>query len=153
MPSCLLLACSKAKLLTPTPLPALMRYDGGSYRVVRKAMRLGNVPPDLHITILSAQFGLLCPSDPIPFYDRLMDRERAEELKAIVSARLDEFLREIRPSTMFTNLGKTYRLAISSSAEYKLLHSAGAVREASGPPGIRMRELNAWLCDLRMPTT
>ena len=145
MISCLLLACSKRKRKLAGSVPALDLYDGGSYRVVRKLRREQRLPDGLHILILSARYGLLKAEESIENYDQLMDRARAEELCPTVSARLDDWLKEIAPSRLYVDLGQIYRGAIASSVEYRLLLRAGSAEAAGGPPGVRQSQLRNWL--------
>ena len=105
MISCLLLACSKRKRIVSGSVPALDLYDGGAYRVVRKLRRERGLPDGLHILILSARYGLLKAEESIELYDRLMDVARAEALRATVSARLDDWLREVAPARMYVRPG------------------------------------------------
>jgi len=55
----LLIACSSRKLRTKGLLPVIERYDGVTYRVIRKAMREGYFPPNVDIKILSAKLRLV----------------------------------------------------------------------------------------------
>src|SRR5947209_3928068 len=59
MSDLLLLACSKRKLHTAGLLPAFQRYDGGAFRIVKRALREGHEPLNLAILILSAKYGLI----------------------------------------------------------------------------------------------
>lgn len=145
MTTCLLMACSKAKRQMPGNLPALERYDGPPYRVVRKLRRARGLPADLHILIVSARYGLLRSDELVDLYDQRMSLELAESIRGEASSRLDEWLAQIRPRGMFVNLGKAYVQAISSSVEYERLRLAGVVRVADGPPGVRLAQLGAWL--------
>jgi len=67
----LILSCSRKKKTTYQSLPALERYDGPSFRVVRKF--INECPAEarsLDIRILSAKFGLIRADQPIAWYDR-----------------------------------------------------------------------------------
>src|SRR6266567_6447270 len=90
----LLLSCSEKKRDDPCPLPALERYEGGSYKVVKKAMREGTFPPDVEICIVSALYGLLEAGEMIMSYNRKMTTLRATELRPLISRRLDDVLRQ-----------------------------------------------------------
>lgn len=153
MISCLLLACSKRKRIVSGSVPALDLYDGGAYRLVRKLRRERGLPDGLYILILSARYGLLKAEESIEQYDQLMDVARAEALRATASARLDDWLREVAPARMYVDLGRTYRLAIASSREYRLLLQEGSVEAAEGPPGVRQGQLRDWLLALASACT
>jgi len=63
----LILGCSATKKLTPGLMPAVLRYDGLLFRVLRRQ------PPAIHaIYILSALHGLNAADTPIALYDQRM---------------------------------------------------------------------------------
>lgn len=129
----LLIGCSERKLRAPeTPIPAIERYDGVLFRVLRKN------PTPVSIFIVSAEFGLI-PSDTlIPFYDRRMSTRRATELRPHISAALSSVL-QTDWDDIFVSLGKTYAIALGSS-----LNHTGAVM-GSGGIGRRAAQLKRWL--------
>ena len=141
----LLLACSKRKVPTPGLLPALQRYDGNAFRVLRRAQRVGCVPRDLVILILSARYGLIGPECLIADYDQRMTIERAIALSPEVSGRLDDELGRLRPQAVFACLGQLYLQAIATSLAFKEIEQAGRVRYARGKPGERLAQLRDWL--------
>ncbi len=59
----LILSCSKKKVKNPTLLPAIERYDGPSYKVLRKIMCCSNYNNSLDIAIISAKYGMLRPNE------------------------------------------------------------------------------------------
>lgn len=145
MSDLLLLSCSKRKLHTSGLLPAIERYDGNAFRVVRRAQREGRAPGDLAILILSAKYGLIGPECPLTNYDQQMSTDRALALCQEVSGRLDDVLGQLRPQAVFVNLGQPYRQAITMSIAFTQLEQAGRVRYARGKPGERMAQLRDWL--------
>lgn len=70
----LIVMCSKRKRSAPDLLPALERYDGIFFRILRKARREGHWPDNLDILILSAKYGLLELDTAIENYDLRMIR-------------------------------------------------------------------------------
>jgi uncharacterized protein DUF6884 len=78
----LIVACSQRKRSDAGFLPAIERYDGGNYRLLRKARREGYWPERLDVLILSAKYGLIEDSTLIVNYEQRMNKERASELKA-----------------------------------------------------------------------
>lgn len=83
------------------------------------------------------------PQTPIPYYDRLMTRERAIELQAQVSADLDRALAQKDYQEVFVNLGKTYLLALTASQELSRL--GNRVQYAQGGIGKKMAQMKRWL--------
>ena len=73
----LILGCSETKRSADGPLPALDRYDGPAYRVVRKFLRERRWPTDLSVAVLSAEHGLFGIFKNIEDYSRRMDSETA----------------------------------------------------------------------------
>jgi hypothetical protein len=79
--------CSRRKIATVVPVPALDLYQGGCIPWLRS--RLGSAPElRTRIRILSAQYGLLNAAQPVLPYDRRLDPERAAEMLAPVTAAL-----------------------------------------------------------------
>ncbi len=141
----LLIACSNRKLRTKGLLPAIERYDGVTYRVIRKAQREGYFPKSVDIKILSAKFGLIDADTPIPHYDRRMDKERAKELLPQVKRQLTRFFRRAKYSEIFINLGKDYLLATGNIAD--IAGQKTIVKYALGGIGTKAQTMKTWLVD------
>lgn len=135
----LLIACSNRKVQTRELLPAIQRYDGVTYRVIRKAMREGYFPPNVDIKILSAEFGLIDAETRIPYYDRRMDRRRAYELKSQVLSTLQVYLEGNQDSEVYIDLGKDYLPAIEG------IGGIDKIVFAKGRIGERLARLKIWL--------
>lgn len=85
--------CSREKLVTSAPIPALDLYQGAC--VPRLRSQFGDDPAHrARIRILSAAHGLLRPDDPVATYDRrLRTATQAEELeRQLVGDQLDDEL-------------------------------------------------------------
>ena len=141
----LLLACTQTKRHASGPMPALRRYDGPSFRVLRKWQ---SANPDeaarLDILILSAKFGLITADAPITDYDRRLTPERADELGQAVSAGLTAFVTQHGPYTAtLVHLGKDYRPAIV--LEQIQDPAFGHITFTSGGIGTRLGQLKRWL--------
>jgi cytoplasmic iron level regulating protein YaaA (DUF328/UPF0246 family) len=79
----LIMSCGKQKRPDTGLLPALERYNGPAFRVLRHFLASCTLnSPDVYI--LSARFGLIPADWPIPFYDQRMTLERAAELQPSV---------------------------------------------------------------------
>lgn len=68
----LVLGCSQSKRETPGLLPAIDRYDGSSYRVLRSYLRERQWPTSLSVAILSAKYGLVGGFTGFEDYDERM---------------------------------------------------------------------------------
>lgn len=96
----------------PEPVPAFERYDGYFYRIIKNSLHgtLAEAPFDL--CILSAEHGLLNPSTAIEYYNREMDEERADELKARVVPDLKARIESAGYDRVVVNVGQAYWNAI-----------------------------------------
>ena len=73
--------CSAKKDRSSRELPAIQRYH--SHRI--KSVYIAAMSLGLKFLILSGEYGLIEPSDPIPYYDhRLQSSEVAEHSKRVV---------------------------------------------------------------------
>jgi len=108
----LILACSARKRAAESLMPAIERYDGPSFRVVRKFLRTSL--EEVGIWILSAEFGLIPSSQSIPWYYRRMTTSRARELRELTMRRLREIAKQTAPSELYVVAGKTYLEAITA---------------------------------------
>jgi cytoplasmic iron level regulating protein YaaA (DUF328/UPF0246 family) len=79
----LIVACSARKKRLPELAPAIERYDGPLFRVLRKFLR-ENLYQAPEILILSAKFGLIGPSELIPEYDCRLTADGAKQLRTTV---------------------------------------------------------------------
>jgi hypothetical protein len=88
----LILACSQRKNPASGILPAIDRYDGPAFRVLRKFLREvpGKVPA---VLILSAKYGLIDSAMGIPDYDCRMSGALAKRLRPTVLEALVQVLR------------------------------------------------------------
>ena len=143
----LIISCSQRKVQTPEFLSAMDRYDGPTYRCLRKFREAqdGKFPNNLRILIISAKYGLLTPESEIEDYDLEMTAERAEEIRHEV--KLDVYhclyFYEIAYGGMhqvFINLGKTYRRILDGFHWGSI-----STMEASGGIGVRTQQMKAWL--------
>ena len=109
----LIISCSRRKNPTSKKLPAIERYDGPIFQVLRKFLK--ECPKDartLDVYILSAKFGLITLQQKIPYYDMQMNVQRATELNPKVIAAAQEILARNCYDKVFICMGKHYRLAI-----------------------------------------
>jgi hypothetical protein len=84
------LGCSATKVETDGVLPAIHRYDGPAFRVLRSFLRDHRWPDALSVAVLSAKFGLIGGLAHIPAYNRRMTPERAFKLNPSVTASLQK---------------------------------------------------------------
>jgi hypothetical protein len=139
------LACTATKRADPDPLPALRRYDGPSFRTLRKWQATNPAAAEnLDILILSAKLGLIADDALISDYNQRMTPARATELREAASAALTHFLAQHGPYTAtLVHLGQDYEPAIAPT----LLPAPtlGVVTHTVGGIGTRLGQLKAWL--------
>ncbi len=145
----LLLSCSQRKRLDPGLLPAIDRYDGPLFRVLRRYRRdrarleqRDRPQPDVYI--LSAEYGLISSEQPIAYYEQRMTAQRAEALRPLVLA---DFFTILDLHTgyqeLFFCMGRDYLRAL---AGWEIRRSQNmSVIYANGSIGGRQAQLYDWL--------
>jgi hypothetical protein len=143
----LILGCSKAKTAHDGLVPAIERYDGPTFRVLRRYLRERH-DPELQVYVLSAEFGLIPQHHPVPNYDRLMTEARAQALQMQIgsvlrqsqSAHVDH---DLDPVRLFVVAGKPYlsALAIAAAPDAGIPHSC----IGHGSQGKKLAALYDWL--------
>ena len=128
----LILACSQRKRSDEGLLPAVERYDGPAFRVLRRFLRGGSSKAPV-VLILSAEHGLIPHDLPIAAYDRRMTPARARELRPLVLAELDRMIDSCSSPEILVVAGRQYlpalmRLHLSGT---QLLRSAPVLWEGN----------------------
>ena len=136
----LIISCSQRKVETSEPLPALERYDGPTYRTLRKAMHEGRIPKNLDVLIISAKYGLIGCQKSIDAYDERMTSVQAAKHRHVSKYRLKVLLEIRHYNQVFINLGKVYRQTLDNF-HWGLLSTL----EASGGIGQKTSQMKAWL--------
>jgi hypothetical protein len=125
-------------------LPAIERYDGPIFQVLRKFLR--EFPKDarkLDAYILSAKFGLIPSQRQIPCYDLPMDSQRATELNPKVIAAAQKIFARNCYDKVFICLGEKYHLAIKGFDS--IIQKNLELTVAAGSSGRRQSSLRDWL--------
>lgn len=140
----LIVACSRAKRPDLGSMPAIDRYDGPAFRLLRKARAAGYLV-DVHVYILSAKYGLIPDGWMIGDYDQVMTPARAAELAGSVTLELWRWLgRHPECMDVFVNLGQGYAPALAGFDDWCLRHGV-IVTQAAGGIGERLAQTRAWL--------
>lgn len=141
---CLLLSCAKAKRQDKCALPAIERYDGPYFRVLRRFFKQTlNAHQPVKVLILSAEYGLIDAAHPVMFYDRRMTSVRAEELRPQVLSKLKTYLNSFSFKELFILLGKDYSEATLNFEG--IIPPEITVLRAKGAQGRKAKELKCWL--------
>lgn len=139
----LILSCSQKKIINPNPLPAIERYDGPSYKVLRKIMSSSNYNNSLDIAIISAKYGLLQPHENIEDYDLKMNKQIAESINNGVAQKLRKRILNKKYENIFINIGSDYTLAVNGFN--KNLPRNIKILYANGKIGERLSQMKKWL--------
>lgn len=138
----LVLGCSRAKLPSSELLPAIERYDGPVFRMVRKAFFDG-LHLDVDIAILSGKYGLLPPNTMIADYDLRLTPGAPPPTASSVWRQ--DLLRQIDAHNykdVFLSMGSDYLKALGD------LHSGSRrtrIRQPKGRIGERLAQTKKWL--------
>jgi hypothetical protein len=138
----LILSCSQRKASATGRVPAIDRYDGPVFRVLRRYLREGS-PGALTVLIISAKYGLIESNHMIPTYDCRMSAARAKELRPHVLAALRRHLASRYWHEVGVCAGKHYRSALEGFLP--LLSEGSQVVFLGGGQGPRLTRLRAWL--------
>lgn len=135
----LILSCSQRKRFSPELMPAIERYDGPAFRLVRGFLK--QQPSKIDILILSSFFGLIRPNKHIPHYDNFLSKQRACEIQPQVARSLQRICATKAMSPpLFLCMGKTYRDIVLESVP-----KHAPVQYARGSIGMQLVALHAWL--------
>jgi hypothetical protein len=139
----LILSCSRRKSREPELVPALARYNGPLFQIVRRfADDHGGWADQVDVFILSAEFGLIPGNASVPYYDRQMTPLRARELLPGTLAMLGQIVDGLR-SDLFISVGADY---LEAMCGYETcLPAAARVHLSTGSLGRRQAELRDWL--------
>src|SRR4051794_20020852 len=137
----LILSCSATKRDDEGLLPALERYDGPMYHVLRAFLRKAEWSTLLSVGVLSARYGLIGGLASVDDYDQRMTRLRSAELRAGHSTKvLGEW--GCSHNRVSLVLGKDYL----STLDVDALRDQGLEPEVvEGPIGIKLNGLRTLL--------
>lgn len=134
----LVLACSQRKRLDSDPVPALERYDGPAFRIVRRYLTMTD-DRNLDIRVLSAKYGLIHSDLRIDHYDQKMTEDRAREVSAAVMKKMHQLRRSNENYDALFYGGRLYRMTIQPAIDL------GQIRATSGSLGQQLSQMRAWL--------
>lgn len=136
MTRALVLSCAKTKRPDPGLLPAIDRYNGPRYRMLRR--HLTQTGDQIDLWILSAELGLIPGDTSIPDYDRTLDRRRAAVLLPAVRDAAQPLI-AAHPAEVFVVAGAEYVGLLRAAAPSLPL------RVALGGMGKQLAAFKRWL--------
>lgn len=141
----LIIACTATKRAEIRLLPALERYNGPSFRVLRRWLRdHPDAAARLDVAVLSAEFGLIPAIQPIPNYDRRMTAERALTLHGQVHTVLQQLLALHTYAGIYLSASKRYRQALNDPRSIFGTIPVQTAPEGAGIGG-QLAALKQWL--------
>ena len=139
----LILSCSQRKHETQELLPAIERYNGPLFFVLRRFLRECPLQArQLDVYILSAAYGLIPGDFPTVWYDQKINVARIAELQSQVHTTFSDIQRDNYASICFV-LGRTYLKAFEGTQNLVPIHAEPIV--IYGPMGKKQTQLKKWL--------
>ena len=139
----LILSCSQRKCPSQDLLPAIKRYNGPLFFVLRRFFReCPRQAKRLDVYILSAAYGLIPKGFPTPLYDQKMNMSRVVKLQTQVITTFSSILRDDYASICFA-LGKSYLKVFEGLQD--LIPASTESIVAYGPIGKKQTQLKRWL--------
>jgi hypothetical protein len=140
-PRLIVIGCSAHKRPDAGELPAIERYAGPSFGVLRKFLRIGG--NSVRICIVSARFGLIDAETPLPYYDERMTVPRARKLHKNVLKSFSEIIQLETFEGTFFNLGRDYWPALEGW--HAIIPPTMRIVTAQGSSGRRAALMHEWL--------
>ena len=136
------MSCSQRKDPSKELLPAITRYDGPAFRLLRKYLRERPAEAPT-VLIVSAAYGLISADREIPVYDCRLSVKAAEDLRPTILTAVSQVLQSQRWEAISICMGKSYREA---AAGFLLYVPEGVRLEViGGGLGKRLTQLHKWL--------
>lgn len=140
----LILSCSQRKRSDETLLPAIERYNGPLFKILRKFIReQSSKAPNLDVLVLSTKYGLIPANMSISNYDHRMTRTRVEELRPQILEKLGQKLSGGKYQRLLITMGENYLMALNGYK--KLIPDNLQVTISSGSYGQQQVKLYKWL--------
>jgi hypothetical protein len=137
----LVIACSQRKLPHEGLLPAIERYDGPAFRVLRKFIREHEErAPD--VFILSAKYGFISLDHHIPDYDVRLPTDSVEQLRRRVAKEARKHLAGKPWDSVGICAGRDYRSLLDAVIEEL---DQDRIHFIAGGQGSRLSALKNWL--------
>lgn len=133
MSRAIIVAASKRRREEPKdPIPAIDRFQGVYFRILKKYLRERKLP-NIDVLIISQNFGVLQAQDKIPYRKPTktigFDKETTKRLRKSNLESLENIFKERKYTEVYVNLGKEFTKLIEG---FERLTSAKVIY-ASGP--------------------
>lgn len=148
MPKAIIVAASQRRKKEPKdPIPAIDRFSGVYFRVLKKYLRNGKLS-NTDILIVSQNFGILRSQDKVPYRKPTgkidFDEKCVEKAKKANLKTLGQIFKEKNYTEIYVNLGKEFSKLIEG---FETLTSAEVIH-ASGPGlGPKAKHMKSWIIE------
>jgi cytoplasmic iron level regulating protein YaaA (DUF328/UPF0246 family) len=141
-------AVSKRRL-PKEPIPALERYDGVFFKVVRRLKREGKLK-GVDIVIVSQEYGIIGPNDEVPYYDSKskdfgsrieLTKDEVEKLRKENLVKLASIIKEMHYSEIIVNVGKAYLKLIEGLEDIASVKTLQVEGRSLGLKAKKLREI------------
>ena len=140
---CLVINCSKTKLIDESVLPAIKRYDGPLFKVLRKYISNKNEEAsNLSVYILSAKYGFISADEKIYNYDCFLTLNEANKIRENVTNSFKSVCQNNKYEEIFIALSKNYLTLLDGFDDIK-----SKLVFATGGNGHKSSQLKQWLYD------
>lgn len=110
----ILLSASRRRSNNPKTIPAIERYQGVYFRVLKKYLREGRLR-NTDILIVSEKFGVLRPEDKVPYhkpFEGKLGKEEVQKARQANLTKLAEIFSKKRYSEIFVVCGREFQKLI-----------------------------------------
>jgi len=126
------------------PIPAIERFDGVYFRLLRKHIREGRLR-NVDILIVSEKFGLIWAKDKVPYYEvhgkmgsLSLDKKTTEKIRKENLQKLKKIVN--RYSEIYVNVGREYLKLIEGFEKFTTSKVTYASGKGLGPKASHMKE-------------
>ncbi|ETA67184.1 Protein of unknown function (DUF328) [Methanolobus tindarius DSM 2278] len=147
-PKLMILPCSKRKADFEDEIPAIERYEGQYFRIIKNYIDDFSNCDGFDIAILSAKYGLIEPMEKIENYDLKMNDSIALELNKSVIKKLKVMNKKKQYKEVAINLGETYFKAINGYE--KIFGDNTELTIFEGKIGKRQQQMKKWLDTIKI---
>ena len=111
-----IVSASQRRVPDPNPVPAIDRFDGVYFRILRKHLREGKLK-DVDILVVSDRHGIVGANDVVPFYPPSEKIKVEEHLRISNLKKIGDILKRTPYSEIYVVCGKDFQAFIKGFEE------------------------------------
>lgn len=126
------------------PIPAIERFDGVYFRILKKYIREGKLR-NVDILIVSEKYGLIWAKDKVPYYDihgkmgsLSLSKKSIEKIRQQNLQKLKQIVN--RYSEIYVNVGREFLKLIRGFEKFTTCKVTYATGRGLGPKALHMKE-------------